>query len=445
MRLRIPTGFVLLSFLLWATSAGGEGRLAITGGTIIDVSGLGQKVWRISPGTVLIESGQIVAVGPEAEISIPEDVRTIHADGQFIIPGLIDGFAVLNNQAYANAFLYMGVTSIIGVSGGRRGPLYEEADPSPTIFRLEDVGAEPRSDEQLLRDIRRRKEEGVRVLLLMYGLTADQLPLAVQEAHRLGMATIGELGRARYADGIAAGIDAFVHTTRYSMDAAPDSIAQAVAKQPFSDDLQSPKWRYYIYLTHLDLQAPRLLAHARRLGAAKAFLMPTLSLLYLDLRQHKNPWNFPVARLLKPETINNPANRKTGNHDYDAAHQAAYTALAQKVLELERLYRRNGAKYLAGSATDVWGTMPGISLHTELQLLHEVGLSIPEVLAAVTSNFRRAFGWRNVGRVAPGCQADLLILDKNPIKTLENLRSIDKIVLRGRVIQRESLLRNTKP
>lgn len=47
--------------------------------------------------------------------------------------------------------------------------------------------------------------------------------------------------------------ETIVHSTRYSLDAAPANLIQAVAEQPFSDDLNSPKWQYYKFLTNLAL------------------------------------------------------------------------------------------------------------------------------------------------------------------------------------------------
>ncbi len=75
----------------------------------------------------------------------------------------------------------------------------------------------------------------------MYKLTPKQLDLAHNEAKKLGMGTIGELGFTSYKKGMDLGVDAFVHTTRYSLDIAPDSIAIKVAKQPFSNDFGSSK------------------------------------------------------------------------------------------------------------------------------------------------------------------------------------------------------------
>ena len=274
----------------------------------------------------------------------------------------------------------------------------------------------------------------------MYQLRPAQLKIAVKRAHQLGMGVIGELGHASYCEGINAGIDAFVHSTRYSLDAAPENLIKAVADQPFSDDLDSPKWRYYKYLTELDLDSPKLLRHALQLGSANTFIMPTLSLLYLDLPNSKNPWKEPIAKILNPADINNPADAETGKHNYDYQHQQAYTKLGIQMLKIEEIYCKAGGKYLAGSATDVWGTMPGISLHTELELLHRIGLTNRQAIAAATTNFAQAFHWSNTAQIKPGCIPDILILEKNPLLNLENLKKIDLLILRGKPIARKKLL-----
>jgi hypothetical protein len=278
----------------------------------------------------------------------------------------------------------------------------------------------------------------------MYKLTPEQLPAITRRAHELGMGTIGELGFSSYADGIAAGVDAFVHTTRYSLGLAPPEMIRAVAEQPFSDDLSSRKWQYYKWLSRLSPWDPRLADYARLLASGSASLMPTFGLLYLDLPSAENPWKKPIARILDPQDINNPANPETGTHDADPAHQAAYTAVARSEYILEEAYYRAGARYLAGSGTDVWGTMPGISLHHELEALVRIGHSPRQALAAATSNFQATFDdWGAVGQVRAGYRADLLVLDRDPRQAVANLESIHTLILAGQVVDRPTLLTGT--
>ena len=162
------------------------------------------------------------------------------------------------------------------------------------------------------------------------------------------------------------GIDAFVHTTRYSLDLADEAMRQGVEREPFSDDLASAKWRYYRFLSSRTAGEPMLSDYGRRLAEHGAALIPTASLGYLDRQGAENPWLEPVAAILDPADIHWPADPKTGKHQYEPEKQAAYAALAEAEVHLDRAYFEAGCRYLAGSGADVWGTMPGISLHHEL-------------------------------------------------------------------------------
>ena len=122
----------------------------------------------------------------------------------------------------------------------------------------------------------------------------------------------------------------------------------------------------------------------------------------------------------------------------DAQKKAAVAAL--------RLWRINETiysffpHYLAASGADAMGTMPGISLHTELELLVRLGLSPREALAAATNNYALQFGWNDLGLIAPGRRADILVIDSDPTVNVWNARRISMILLNGDPIDRDSLL-----
>ena len=415
--------------------------ILIKNATLLDVSNLGKSKNDIKNACVLIKGAQIEWLGHCDNCPKADGAKVIDATGKYIMPGLFDGFAAINNQAYANAYLYMGITSIVSVDGGRRGPFFGDGNPSPNIYRLEGVGEEKISTDSLLLQMEEHHKNGFKVMLLMYSLSPDQIEIAIKKAKELGMVTIGELGYTTYKEGMDLGLNAVVHTTRYSLDVAPRDMAKAVADHPFSNDLHSAKWKYYKFLTKLNKDYPPLQQHARNLANSNTFLMPTSSLSYLDLPDHQNPWKEPIAATLNIKDINRPADPQTGNHSIDSIEQAAYSNLIHTELTvLEPTYHQYGAKYLAGSGTDVWGTMPGISLHTELKLLNEkVGLSKREVLAAATSNFNKAYAWKN-GALKKGFLANLLILNKNPLDDLQNLKDIHLLFLNGKLIDRSALL-----
>ena len=415
-----------------------DDALIISGGTIINVIQNGASTNDLTDKAIVLKADSIFKIIDATTLSSKQE-NVIDATGKFILPGLTDGFAVINNQSYANAFLYMGVTDVIGVESERRGNFYHDASPSPNVHMLQDVGFEVLTNQQILNTIHKHHETGAEILLLMYKLTPEQVELAHNEAKKLGMGTIGELGFTSYKKGMDLGVDAFVHTTRYSLDVAPDSMAVKVAEQPFSNDLGSPKWRYYQYLSNLDPDDKALQQHAENLGNSDSYIQPTFALLYLDMPFSKNPWEEKVASIIDINDVNRPADKITGKHNYPPEELAAYQKLGFQELIIEKTYYKNGAKYLSGSATDVWGSLPGISLHQELEVLSRIGLTNRQVLAASTSNFNDAFGLA-FGKIEVGFKANILILDENPLEDINNLKEKKIVILNGKKVDLEALL-----
>jgi len=160
-------------------TAGRGESLAIVGATVIDVSEFGAGDSDLVDVVVVIEDGTISAVGTRSEVKIPVDARVLNAEGRYIVPGLTDGFAALNNQSYADAYLECGVTSIIAVSGGRRGALAIGLDPSPRVSRLESVGDDPGAIDEHAEALEDLAAGGVEVVLLMYELTPERIKSGV--------------------------------------------------------------------------------------------------------------------------------------------------------------------------------------------------------------------------------------------------------------------------
>ena len=111
-----------------------------------------------------------------------------------------------------------------------------------------------------------------------------------------------------------------------------------------------------------------------------------------------------------------------------------------------RLWRINEAffaafpHYLAASGAPVHSALPGISMHTELELLVRLGLSPREALAAATNNYSLQFGWNELGLIAPGRRADILVVDGDPTQNIWNARRISGLIMDGNLIDREALL-----
>lgn len=150
-----------------------DNALIINGGTIIDVSNNGTSLNDLTKKAIIIKADTIFKIVDVSSLSDKQE-NIIDATGKYIMPRLTDGFAVINNQNYANAFLYMGITDVIGVESFRRGKFYHNANPSPNVHMLESVGDEPITNQQLLDSIHKLHSNGIEVLLMMYKLTPEQ-------------------------------------------------------------------------------------------------------------------------------------------------------------------------------------------------------------------------------------------------------------------------------
>jgi hypothetical protein len=308
------------------------------------------------------------------------------------------------------------------------------------MLKLMGIAPHPRSTEEILTQIDEAAALGYRIVLLMYGVTPEQLRLAVRRAHELGMTLIGELGSTSYAEAIETDIDAFVHTIRYSLDLVPPDLARAIAADHHGLESRQTLIDYQQFFIDLEADDPRLSKYAALLAASGKPLIPTLALQYLPLPFNSNPWNEPIARILDAGDIHMPANRATGEHDVPTEAAARWERLATKLFMVDSVYCAAGAHYLAGSGTDLLGTMPGISIHTELELLVRLGLSHREAIAAATANFAEFFGWQDVGLLERGRYADILVLAGNPLEDLRNLKRIEVLMKGGEVVDRDSLI-----
>jgi imidazolonepropionase-like amidohydrolase len=109
----------------------------------------------------------------------------------------------------------------------------------------------------------------------------------------------------------------------------------------------------------------------------------------------------------------------------------------QRMQRFVRRFHEAGGLVLAGTDMLPW---PGAGLHEELRLLVLAGLSPMAALQAATRNAARALGWEGkTGTIAAGLDADLVLLDADPLQDITNTRKIWKVVRAGRVLDRAKL------
>jgi imidazolonepropionase-like amidohydrolase len=102
-----------------------------------------------------------------------------------------------------------------------------------------------------------------------------------------------------------------------------------------------------------------------------------------------------------------------------------------------------GHPMLLGSDTPsapTFGSQPGYDTYREMRMMAQSGISLPEIFRAATINNARQFKMdEDYGSVEAGKVANLLLLTANPLETVRAWASIDKVILHGDVIKRESL------
>jgi hypothetical protein len=305
-----------------------------------------------------------------------------------------------------------------------------------TQHRLDDVRL---TSDQLRARVDELADRGFRGVTISYDVWPDQVDTIVAEANRRGLATIGELGFTSYPYAVRAGVDALLRNDQYLTELAPAS-----AKLARADSLPAGAFAVRALCT-VDPAASEVKEYADQLADAHTALMPTLSLeATADLLDIANPWSARSSALIQAADLDAPVDPVTGASGFlkslpaDRREHVRMCAFNKEALD-GRLHAA-GARYLAGSNAATYGIMPGSGLHLELALLQRIGLSPREALAAATSNFADVYGWNDVGRIEPGRDADLLLLDADPRTSASAVDHIHTIVFKGSVVDRDALL-----
>jgi Amidohydrolase family len=442
-----------------------SGRLAIVGGTLIDVKNYGRSANDISHSVVIVHDGKVETVGTLGELRIPAGSQTIDATGMYIIPGLIDGFGALRTRGFANAYLYEGITTVyvqLSPAGEDGEQALIHASPGPDILRGTMIGGysadgtpshEHPWTKRRLDEVRLTSQElvsrvdqaaltGYSGLLIGLDVWPDQMDTILREARSRGLATIGEMAFTSYPYAVRGGITALMRSDRYqtAIDLAQDYLA-------YSDDPEGPGGAAgYRGVCQADTTSAAVSAFGKQLQASSTALMPILSIeAAADDLNIPNPWSDRTAEFVHPQELDDPVDPKTGAHPYLASHtQEKQRALRQCAFHREDLdgkFYQLGAHFLAASGSPAFGILPGAGLHLELSLLQRIGLAPREALAAATANYSEVYGWHDRGLIEPGRRADLLLLSADPRVDVASVRKIKYVILAGHIIDREELYR----
>jgi imidazolonepropionase-like amidohydrolase len=223
-------------------------------------------------------------------------------------------------------------------------------------------------------------------------LDVPTMQALIEAAHRRGkLAVVHVLSEQQAREAIAAGADGLAHL--------------------FLGDSVSPGFAQFAAAHHV-------------------FVIPTLSTLYLNCGKSQGPALLADAHL-GPHiaeqwhgTMNMPKPDPSANHLCTGTDQAIRQLTAA------------GVPLLTGTDAPAPGATYGASVHGELELLVQDGLTPPQALAAATSVPAHAFRLDDRGQISPGMRADLLLVQGDPTTNIVDTRNIVAVWKAGVRVQR---------
>jgi Tol biopolymer transport system component/imidazolonepropionase-like amidohydrolase len=361
-----------------------------------------------SPTTMLIEQGRISWTGSESGHQIPSDAEVVDCAGKFAIPGLFD-FHVHAGGANQPSLIAYGVTSARDVGGSITGfnALKDRSEsgaaPIPRYFFSGEIfeGEHPFwgdgflqiYDEQGAREyVRRFKEWGADFIKIYPPLPWPLQHTVIEEARRLGLPVAAH---ALTVEGITKSVTWGCYTLEHG-----DS------EQEFDDILQM-----------LSLSGTRW--------------VPTLAVDGADallLRDEPERLSDPKFRTFTPE--GNIQEALFGSYMKsvdDITLRGSVMSLLARVGEAHR----RGVKLNAGTDPANPECFFGPSLHWELARFVQAGLTPLEVLWMATEEAAAGVGAGDLGTLAPGKMADVVILNSDPLADIHNTEAIWRVVKGG--------------
>jgi imidazolonepropionase-like amidohydrolase len=415
---------------------------------IVDVSVVSMADDSVVPRqTVLVRDGHIVAVDAVDAVAVG-NARLIDGRGRFVMPGLAEMHAHIPpapqtaDETFDTLALYVanGITLARGMLGAAQHLELRERAARGEILAPRIYTSGPSLNGQSVTSpdagramVAEQHEAGYDFLKIHPGLGTASFVAIVAAAREAGMPFAGHVSEeVGLAAALTAGQASIDHLDQYIPALLRDDAPGRGAPSQFFG------WNL---AAEVDLGKIAPLADAT--AAAGVWNVPTQSLieqLLLAERSADELLARPEMRYVSAATAQDWAHAK----DRVLENPAYSPELARQFVEVRRrlikaLHDADAGLLLGSDAPQIFN-VPGFSIHEELRLLVESGLTPYEALATGTVNVARFLGEeREFGRVAEGHRADLLLLAANPLDDVANVRQRVGVMLGGRWLPEEDL------
>ncbi|HEY6367139.1 MAG TPA: amidohydrolase family protein [Candidatus Binatia bacterium] len=430
---------LVLVFLPGPSSGQGTAIVAFEGVTLIPMD----RERLLPKQTVIVRDGRIADIASADRLNVPSGAVRVDGRGKFLIPALAEMHAHIpgsdaSDQEIARVlFMYVanGIGTIRGMLGDPRHLLLRDRAArgeliSPTIYTSGPSfrGTSAPTVDVAVKMVTEQKAAGYDFLKIHPGVKRDVFDALAATADKLGIRFAGHVP---VEVGLARALEARYWTIDH-LDGYVEALARegAPVSQNFGANL----------ISHIDeSRLPALIAQTK---AAGTWMVPTQILLenWFGPDEPAAMAKRPEIRYADPKQVENWTARKKSFIDlYPIEQRTQFIGLRRRLI---KALHDGGVGFLLGSdAPQVWN-VPGFSMHRELGVLVASGLTPYQALATGTRNIAVYFGTLDrSGTIEKGKQADLVLLEANPLQDIANTSKIAGVIIGGRWLPKSEIER----
>ena len=390
----------------------------------------------IVPGqTVVVADGIIVAIGDVDVVPVPEDAEVVDGTDRYLMPGLTEMHAHVPATAAGDLdriftlFVANGVTTVRSMLGHRSHLRLREEILEAQVFRPRLITSGPSLNGNSVagaadgeRTVREQHAAGYDFIKLHPGLSTDEFLAIAEAANELGMPFAGHVP-------VAVGVQGALRAGMATIDHLDGYLASLL---PANHDTSGGYGGFFDVLLADEAITKKIAGIAAATARAGTWNVATQSLFEHRVSQVSPDElrNRPEMRYMPRATVR----RWAATKERQLNERGFNADVAARAIEIRRMIihalHEAGAGLLLGSDAPQVFNVPGFSLHQELEFLVLAGLTPFEALQSGTTAVATFLGI-NTGEVSVGREADLVLLDANPLSDISNTHRIHGVMLRG--------------